>query len=237
MEYQEIIAAIRNSRDLGLSDEVIRRNLLNSKFDEEEINKAFIFLPRDDDVEEMPESPLQEASPQPQQAIPHPDTPELPVPTLSTSLDWANLIQIFLFLSMYMLSASVAGILFFDIDKWFPSDSYPYFSALKTSINYWQVLLLRIDAAILLVSLAVFSYTLLWNTAHQQIIKLIRSTMPTKFFLYLTCVVYGLIIMANLIFVLFNLFNQTMSINVLGHVCVSVVISATILWYSLQQIS
>jgi hypothetical protein len=238
MEYREILEAIQSSRELGLSDDIIRQNLINSKFDEGEINKAFIFLPRQDDAVEVPENLPPYAPPlpvPPQQPNPLPMVAQKPIPTLFSSLAWAKLMQVFLFISLYLLSISSAFILFFDIDKWFPNPSYPYFSTITTFINYWQAPLLRAEASMLLISLLIFSYTFLWNVTHQQIMKVVRNTISTKFFLYLTFTIYGLIILASLVFSLFNIFNETMAMNIFGHVFIAFILSVAVLYGCLQQ--
>lgn len=241
MEYQEIIAAIRSSRDLGLTDDIIRRNLINNKFDEEEINKAFISMPMQE-VAETPENAPQFASlpiqtpPSTVQINPPPVISQPAAAGMSISIAFANLVQIYLYLSLYLFSISAAGILFYDIGKWFPNAQYPYLTTLTSFISYWQASLLRGEAAMLLVSLVVLSYSLLWNNMHPEVLPIVRHTLATRVVLYLTFVIYGSSVMISVIFFLFNIFSQTISINIFGQVFIIIAISFAVLRFCFRQL-
>lgn len=204
MEITEIRSVIKNSRALDISDDIIRKNLQNSKFDEEEINRAFTMEPPDVDKRDESNRPPAYI---PQQPV----TPSYSAsnsthgstfPFLNIQKDtWYVIEQIIFFISLFVLTSAIFLTLHFDLQKWL----------LKSSAD--ESFFIRLSLAVLMVFLPIFSYFFLSIMRYPQGYLLMRIPLAIKIITSLTVVIYFLVLTGSFIYFVFLILSGLLTTN------------------------
>lgn len=170
--------------------------------------------------------------------IPVPKPPSSIIPktegTQGSSM-WDAFEHIIMFLSLYILSTSIALTLSFYVDKWIPGASQdPYGYDLATSSYGFSIL--RGYLASLIVSFPFFAFLFLRVTKRTQGHPEMRHLTIRKQLIYFTLIVTFLIVMINVISIIYGFLNGNVTVNSILHFIITIGISGIIFGYYLNQV-
>lgn len=145
---------------------------------------------------------------------------------------WVSFVYILLFISLYIWSSALGGILNLAVDKYLPdplSNKDLYIGTVSNTV-------LQFFGAMLMVGFPIFGILYL-VTIRQSInnpgVKNLRSR---KLLIYLTLVVTFLVIIGNLMTIVFGFLGGSTSMNSFAHFAVTLFVAGSIFGYLLNQV-
>lgn len=164
-----------------------------------------------------------------EQVITNPNKQQNPAPSL-----WDGFEHLLMFISLLIMTFSLTLSIHFFIDKWLPNNAVENYG-----FNYvysWQLTLLRVYTAALLVSTPIFMFLFLRVTKKTINNPELRNLIIRKILIYLALVITFLIMIGNLISLIFSFLNGNATINFLIHFLVTILINSVIFAYYLHEI-
>jgi len=218
MITNELLDYIKQAKLKGLSDEIITSELARTGWNTEDIRQAL----SNDLVVPKPPKPI---------------TQGIQISESSPSYSmWDAFEHILMFISLYVLSTSIALILHFFVDKWSPGISRESYGSYNDYVDGLGLILLRGYLASSIVSFPLFAYFFLKVTKQTQKHPLIRQLKARKFLIYLTLIITFLIVIGNTISIVYGFLNGNITLNFILHFIVTVTISGVIFAYYLAQV-
>ncbi|GEM_PF-1563697 len=208
----EIQDYVTKKKAEGISDEVIKANLLSVGWPENQITEALAGEVKTSDI------PL----------------PKIPTPPAQTGTMWDSFQHILMFISMYVLYISLALMIHQYIDKWAPGvTNNPYASFAYDSYN---TILLRIYMAALIVSFPLFSFFFIKITKHTKENPNIKNMVARKLLTYGTLVVTFIVVLVNVVQAVYGFLEGNVTFNFVLHFLNTVGLSSIIFIYYLGQV-
>ncbi len=213
----ELKSYIAKAREKKLSDEQIKNSLIAAGWLEDQIADA---LTQDPDLPVPP-----------------------PPPSVSHVGMWVGFVYILFFISLYVLSGAVSGILNIWIDKAIPtyidsastdSNSFDFFAFFIQNFDTPSVI--RGYIAAIIVSFPIFmslAVILKKQLATQPVVKNLRSR---KILIYITLIATFLILLGNVIATCYDFLAGTVTGNGLGHLGVTILIVGAIFIYFIGEV-
>lgn len=211
---------IRAARDKGKTDDEIKNALLAAGWNEAQASEALGQF-----MDELPPPP-------PPSASAHAEAPVSARPTPHGMYAWYGFEHILMFISLAVLAVSIALILNYFVDGYFPNSAIA-----RTVYSYsYQNSALRGYLSALLVSLPLFSFLFLDITKRSLTHPEIRNLIVRKLLIYLTLIVTFIMMLGYVIAAVYGLLGGNLSVNFLLHLLVTFATSGTIFTYYLWQV-
>lgn len=148
---------------------------------------------------------------------------------------WDAFEHVLLFISLYTLATSIALILYYIVDKWWPAvstDAYSYYY--KNSEI--QSTMLRGYIATLIVSLPIFSFLFLDLAKRMNKNPYLRTITSRRVLIYMTLVITFIIMLINVISTVYSLLGGNITINFFLHLIITLAVSSIIFAYYFYQV-
>lgn len=211
MANSKIDSYISQARSRNLSESVIKENLQKTGWKMSDIETAF-----------------------------NPESSDLPVPApdyqnsnQGSSSMWDSFQHILLFISLYVMATSIALILHFFVDKYFPGVANNLASSYLDSYNST---LLKGETAALIVSYPIYAFFFLIISKRTLIRPQTRNLKSRKLLIYLTLIATFIIVLVNVISIVFSLLGGNVTINFFLHFLTTISVSGAIFGYYLYQV-
>ncbi|NTU46199.1 hypothetical protein HGA88_01085 [Candidatus Roizmanbacteria bacterium] len=209
MQNSELSSFVEQSKQNGFSETQIRESLQKAGWDQQAIESVF------EDKDKTLVAP-----PPPKSLSPH-------------SM-WDAFEHILLFISLYVMATSIALILHYFVDKWFPTVSLD--KLYVSSVESFQLTLLRWYVSALVVSFPLFAFFFLDITKRSIQNTAIRSLKSRKFLIYLTLVITFIILISNIIGLIYSFLNGNITVNFVLHFIVTILVSGIVFGYYFYQV-
>lgn len=177
----------------------------------------------------MPSSPLASQNKSQEPVIPQSN----PMNTHITG--WDTFEHILMFITLYVVSISLALVLYSLVDKWFPGLN-PSLNRFSSGFNTSQADSLRWYLALLIVSYPLFAFFFLNVTKRTIANPLLRNIDIRKILIYLTLFVTFIIMFYNVFYTVYSFLNGNIYPNFLLHLATTLGISGTIFVYFAYQV-
>ena len=147
---------------------------------------------------------------------------------------WDSFQHILLFISLYIMATSIALILNFFVDKWFPGVStllYGY-----TAQDTYSSTIFSGYSAALIVSFPFFAFFFLETNKRKIQYPEIVNLKSRKVLIYFTLVMTFIIMISHLVAVVFQFLNGNVTLNAFLHFLVTIIVAGSIFAYYLYDI-
>jgi len=152
----------------------------------------------------------------------------------SSTTMWDAFEHILMFISLYVMAVSIALIMNFFVDKWFPGITSNSYSSYIT--DQVESTTLRAYMAALIVSFPLFAFFFLHITKRTISNSNMRNMKARKVLIYITLTVTFIIMLSSIITTVFNFLNGNLSVNFLFHILVTLIVSGIVFGYYFYQI-
>ncbi len=227
MVTPELSAYVKASRVKKASDDEIRSKLQAVGWKEEDINAA---LAMDSGV---PLPPSDQSPVTNDKLTSHSSLVTNLSDVKSPESMWDSFEYILMFIAMYVSAISLATILNYLVDQWFPSYSYsnPTYITNTTIPDYLYGFL-----SALIVSFPIFAFLFLNLTRRVQKNPLVKKMHSRRMLVYITLIVSFIILLFSVIFAVHTFLTGNISVNFLLHLLVAMGISGGIFVYFLGEV-
>lgn len=207
-------AYIEKSRERGKTDDEIKKSLVDGGWDERMVSDALGSHHTDPDLPTPPPAPKSNVS------------------GTSPTTGWIAFEHILMFISLYVLATSIALLLHYFADKWYPgvrTSSYVSTSSLGLT-------LVRGYLAAAIVSLPMFSFFYLSTAKSISANPLVSQNHTRKILIYFTLIVTFIIMLSSIIGFVYQFLNGNFTLNFLLHIGITFGVSGIIFGYYLGQV-
>ena len=220
MITSELSSYIKSAREKKTSDEDIKSKLQSVGWKEEDIAAALVI---DSGLPLPPPDGQAQGS-----------APTNPSGVKSPESMWDSFEYILMFIAMYVSAISLATILSYLIDQWFPPyNPYPsYGSYSNTSVPDYIYGFL----SALIVSFPIFAFLFLNLMRRVQKNPLVKRMHSRRMLVYITLIVSFTILLFSVIFAVHTFLTGNISVNFLLHLLVAMGISGGIFLYFLGEV-
>nr|MBI5455475.1 hypothetical protein [Candidatus Levybacteria bacterium] len=216
MPNQELISYIKNALAQGSTRIQINTALLESGWQQNDIDLAFASL----------NNPANLIPPQP--------LPKHMANSDSDTSMWDSFEHILLFISLYVMATSIGLLLNYFVDRWFsPLGSTGSYSSYA---NSFSSVLVNGYLAALIVSMPLFSVLFILIQKRTISNPAIKNLKARKQLIYFTLIITFIIMLFNVVTTVYSLLNGNLSLNFIMHFLVNVGISGFIFIYYLLQV-
>lgn len=146
---------------------------------------------------------------------------------------WDAFEHILMFISLYVMATSIALILHYFVDKYFPGVNINSYDSYNSS---WQDTMFRGYLAALIVSLPLFCFFFLNITKRTLANPTIRNLQERKTLTYFTLVVTFIIMLWCVIAAVYSFLNGNVTMNFILHILVTILVSGAVFGYYLNQV-
>lgn len=206
---------INRAREQKLTDDVIRKNLLDAGWDQKSVDESLGLV------------------------VPSPLTVPTPPSSNSNSVDslwnWDSFEHILMFLSLYTLLISIGITLYFFVDKVFPLPKLD--STYSYAVSDFGDIILSGTLSAIIVSLPLFSFFFLNILSRTKKNPNLRNIIARKRLIYITLIITFIIMVQNLIGVITSFLNGNLVANSVAHFVVVVGLSLTVFIYFLHLVA
>lgn len=206
MPSAELLKYIEATRAKGTADETIKTHLINSGWDEGEVNQAL---------------------------SPQNNNPELPPPVPHFGM-WVAFQYIILFITLYISFTALAGILHHGVDQLFPDnlDRTTGLSSYLFKDDFW----LKSNIAGIVVAYPIFAvlFLLLKKQALEK--PVIKNLRARKVLIYITLVGTFLIMTGHLISTIYGFLGGSATFRSLAHLVVTFLVAGTVFAYLMFEV-
>lgn len=207
--HKNLLEYIAAARAKNLTDEQIKNQLLDSGWPLNSVNSAF-------SVQDLPLETL------------HP-------PVVAHTGMWIGFLYILFFISLYVLTGAIAGV----FHSWINTTAPNLTLFDNTYLSYIQLdsaTVMRGYLASILISYPIFvilGFVLKKNVTKNPKVLSIRSR---KILIYITLIGTFLIILWNIISAIFGFLSGSLMVNVLGNLCVTILIAGGVFSYFFREV-
>ncbi len=215
MVNAEIVAYIQKAKEQKMPEEQMRTDLLKSGWNDVEVQEAFDSFSNTKKPSLLP--------------------PVKHVAVVSHGM-WDAFEHILLFISLYVMSSSIALILHVFVDKWLPGVLTNNYSGYGYFFSFAEDFFLRSYLASLIVALPLFIFFFLDITKRTMKDTSMRNIRARKILIYITLVIAFLIMFSHVIGVLYAFISGNVDLNIFLHLLVTLFVNGIIFIYYLLQI-
>lgn len=208
MSTEELNKYVAAARQQGIGDEEIKKHLLDAGWSEQEV--VAVLVPQ-------PISQGLLAPPVPQKA--HFDL-------------WVAFQYVLLFISLYVSSIALNGILHYGIDQLLP-DTLEGYGSYRSS---WNEGLIKWYLAAMIVAFPIFAVLFLLLKRQELAKPAMRNIKSRKILIYLTLIGTFLIAMARLIISLYRFLDGTLTGRTVAHLALTLALTGSIFVYWLWEV-
>lgn len=215
MPNQGLVRYIEQTRSQNVPDDVIKAHLISAGWSENDILLALTPNPPPSQDKVLPPAPPPPIQPEPHFGM------------------WVGFLYILFFISLYVVATAMGGLFNQWIDKLIPNPTNQLSYGSLDSLNETMV---RVYVSSLIVGYPIFAFLaviLHKQTQKQPQIKNLRSR---KLLIYTTLVGTFIIMIGNIISTIFNFLGGSVTLNTLGHLGVTFLISGSIFFYFLHEV-
>lgn len=206
MPNQQILDYIAHAKSQDIKDEAIQNALFKAGWPRDEVMEAF-----------APKPPQFQAPPAPI------------VPQTHIGM-WVGFLYILYFISLYVLATSIGGLLHGWVDKLIPDP------ANVSGESSWFDFMIPVYVAALIVSYPIFAGLAIMLKKQVQKNPAIKNLRSRKILIYITLIGTFILMISDIIKTLYFFLTGAFSLNALGNLGVTFLVSGYIFYYFLTEV-